>query len=63
MINNKIPMYDAFKRSENLLHTSFDETYNLKSKVYSNDEMPNELLPRKNAYFDFSPTVIEEEGI
>lgn len=56
-------MYDAFKRSENLLHTSFDETYNLKSKVYSNDEMPNELLPRKNAYFDFSPTVIEEEGI
>ena len=52
MINNKIPMYDAFKRSEKLLHTSFDEAYNLKSKVYSNDEIPNELLPRKNAYFN-----------
>ena len=51
MLNNKITMYDAFKRSEKLLHTSFDEEYNLKSKVYLNDEIPNEFLPRKNAYF------------
>ena len=51
MINNKISMYDAFKRSEKLLHTSFDEVYNLKSKVYSNNEIPDELLPRKKYLF------------
>ena len=52
MINNKITMYGAFKQSEKLLHTSFDESYNLKSKIYSNDKIPNELLPRKNTYFN-----------
>ena len=48
MLNHTVTMYYAFKQSETLLHTSFDENYNLKSEVYSNYDIPDELLPRKN---------------
>lgn len=60
MINNKIPMRDAFLRAEKLFHTFFDEMFDLRSKVYPRDEMPNDLLPRKNAYFNLKSDRLTE---
>ena len=56
MINNKITMYNAFKQSKKLFYTSFDKDYNLKSKVYSSDKIPDELLPKKDAFLFSSTT-------
>ena len=52
MINNIIPMRDAFLRSEKLFHTFFNDVFDLKSEVYFRNEMPDDLLPRENAYLN-----------